>query len=315
MDDVKENRLSMYLKVQTHLTGNLSSYNAITGFTMGVWPEFITNIDNIFTKNAIADLDLTGYAEAKADKRAQLIAAMTTIYNGLAAYGAVNEIKPLLRKVDFSASEINKMRDSELYTNAKILQSIPDEIDNEAGLVPFQVNNTTKTALQTQSDQYLVLIQQPQDQAGQRSQAIIEIDAIFQKMDILLKDKLDFIAAVLAGINPTVYGLYQQARVIDDTGASTPPTYIGEVNPGEIVQIASLVYNANRSFRMKNEGTDSLKFGLSDDGLTIILPGVTVTGGNQSTRLSSTLAPTGGHLLVENIGVVAGSFKVWVEEG
>lgn len=314
MDDNKENRLSMFLKVKSHLAGNVASYNPITGFPE-LYSEYQTKINQIFTLNILAETDTTGYAEAKADKRQQLIDAMTTVYRGMAGYAASIGNKQILRKVDITNSELIRMRDTELYTASKLLIEIPTNINDYAILEPFHVTATSVNDLTSISDQYLALLPSPAEQAGKKSEALIEIDTIFKRIDTLLGDKLDYMAASLAVQFSTVYGNYQQVRVIDDTGASTPATHTGTVNAGEMLLIAAYVYSPIRSFRFKNEGTEPLNFGLGNDIITILPPGVIVAPNAQSTRLSSNLAPSGDNLLVQNTGIAPANFKIWVEEG
>ncbi len=89
--------------------------------------------------------------------------------------------------------------------------------------------------------------------------------------------------------------------MIDDNASGTGDPDVTEViEAGGLESIFEIDYLAGRSFQLKNKGTVDLSWGLSDADNAATNPLLSIAAGASSTKLSSTLAPSGKFLLVKN---------------
>jgi hypothetical protein len=132
----------------------------------------------------------------------------------------------------------------------------------------------------------------------------------------LLRNKLDKAMKIFNSIDPVLYDTYTIVRKIDDTGAHSEPDYDGFVGPGLTEVIVNLPYDPDRTFEVKNTGTEPFEFSLSTSETVMEGEIVTVEPGQERQRQSSNLNPNAmAHfLLLQNNAVVSAGFEVRIQD-
>jgi hypothetical protein len=234
---------------------------------------------------------------------------------GVVAFTAVTDDFKTIEKCDATPSQIDYMRDSEFFTYAKLVLNEVTPV--MASLVPFGVVAADLTAANTAANNYLKVIQAPQNQINERGTSKKALVILFEETAALLDKKLDKVMGVFITTNPNLYNAYVGSRGIDDTGSATEPDYEQVCNANAVALIVELPYLTSRSFKFANTGTVPLSFALSATAGLLEGTVLALEPGAKSTRSTNNLNqnPLASKLHVRNADlVVGGSFKVWVME-
>lgn len=305
----------MYEKVQAFLDLHSSDTASIPAVAT-LKNQLDSHVDEIHNLAIVVDADLSGHTVDKQARRSELKAAGLKVSTAVVAYAALNGINKLLEKCDESPSQMDYMRDNDFYTYCRTISTEATPII--ANLADFGCLPADLSTLDTASQAFLEIIQDPRVQINERSNAANSLELEFDETDELLKSKLDKVMTVFISINPALYNAYKGARSIDDDGGGiTAPDYDLSVAPNEILLIANLPYLAGREFKFKNTGSDKLLFGLSTN--PDLLEGgtpVEVLAGETVQRLSSNLHSdeAANNLMVQNTSTSTQSFKVFINE-
>ena len=202
MNDVLENKLSMYQKVQGYLTlhaADLSTVAAIATLQTELDTEVVTLQDYAVQ----SDADMSGHTVDKQNSRSLLKAALLKVSTAVVAHASINNINKLLEKCDETPSQLDYMRDNDFYTYCKTVSSEATPI--VADLAPYNVVAADISALDTAAANFLTLIQDPRLQINERANALNNLHEQFDVIDSLLKNKLDKVMAVFISLNESLY--------------------------------------------------------------------------------------------------------------
>jgi hypothetical protein len=158
------------------------------------------------------------------------------------------------------------------------------------------------------------IIQNPADQRAESAAAGIEVDRKIVEID----SKLRLIDGIMDGIAedyPLLYSQYGFDRRIDNnaSGIGTPDV-VEVIEDGSIEVIYDVPYLASRSFKLKNNGSLPVQWGLSTSATAFSNPSFTLDGGSTSNLLSSSLASDGNFLLVNNLQSVDITVELTIDE-
>ena len=314
MNNVFENRLSMYQKVNGYLALHASETNSIAAIAT-LKTQLDANINAILSLAAIADADVTGTTVDKQNKRMAAKTALLKVSTACVAHASMNNLIKLKEKCDLTPNSIDYLRDNDFYAYCKTVSTEANAV--VAALAPFGVLPANITALDTAANAFFASIQDPRIQINEASKARLEYETKFQETSDLINLKLDNVMTVFISSNPSLYNGYLGARSIDDTGAQSDPDYAGDAAPAATTLIVKLPYLASRTFTFKNTGTVPLTFSLEEDGGTAAGIPVTVSPGGSAQRITKNL---NGNMHAESLQVrntdagVSGLYEVRITE-
>lgn len=312
MDRHSEDKLSSHLKVRQFFIDNLADCAAIVPIISTLHSDFSAILQQILDTKEDADLDITGYTEDKKQKRIVLETSCLKVAKSLALYAQMNNLSSLKEKINFTASDLTRMRDTEIYTTACKIDELLFPYQAQIGQYGITLNDITQ--LVTDTKNFFDVIQSPKYKIGERVSLNVNLSTYMGNMDALLREKMD-VAMTIVGINnSTLQSQYLSARAIDNTGTTSGiKVYSDSINANSNRTVADITYNPDLTFTFQNKGNTTLLFGLSVDGANFTGTSITVQPLDTLTRDASDLATEGVYLLVQNIGANAGSYIVEVD--
>lgn len=313
MNNVFENKLSMYQKVQAFLTLHTTDTASIAAVAT-LKTEFDLLVTKILSSAGVSSIDITGYAVLKNNKRIETTKALLKVSTAYTAWARMNNKPQEAEKTDYTPAMLNSMRDNDFYTYSQQVHLLVSGTPI-ATFTPFGLVVADVTSLNTKNTEFLALIQEPRLRIGERSAEFSNLERLFEQADELLKLKLDNVMPIFQVNNPTLYAAYTNARGIDDTGAVTAADYSGTVAISTISTIAIIPYMASRTFYIKNTGSTSFIFGLSTNTSTLEGTPASINPGSEIQRLSSNLGSSGDNILINNTDTTLGaSYEIRIIE-
>lgn len=312
MDRHSEDKLSAYLKVRQFFIDNLANCAAIVPVLNTIHADFLLALQNLLDTKEDADLDITGYTEDKKKKRATLEIACIKIAKSLSLYAQINELISLKEKVNFTASEFTRMRDTEIYTTARKIEELVQPYQIDMG--NYGISNADISQFAVYIKSFFDVIQAPKYKIGERASLNHNLSSYMSHMDTLLREQMDVAMAIVGISNSALQEQYLSARSIDDTsGGSGIRTHSDSVEAQSTRTVTDLSYQPDLTFTFQNKGNTNLVFGLSTDGTTFVGTSIAVNPSDTLTRDASDLAPEGVYLLVQNMGNNIGYYAVIVD--
>ncbi|MEP6685555.1 MAG: hypothetical protein ABJB22_02155 [Verrucomicrobiota bacterium] len=220
MNDLQENKLSMYRTVQTVLNNNQAEFSdvAALGTQQTAFSDSIGMIDSL---GQAQQSDTSGVTIDKANFSQQMMDKALQVAGGLMAFASVGKDTSLQKKAEVNKSTFNRARDEE---RDQIAQEIHDLANaNLAALASYGITAATLTALQTRIDAYKLGAAGPQVAKAQRSSLTELLDQEFDRADMILGDRIDGLVEQFNGSGTTFYNDYKNARKIIGTGSKQKP--------------------------------------------------------------------------------------------
>lgn len=299
MNATQENKVSMFYKVKTFTDAHSAGFSS---------PQIDTTVTNFDT--ALVELGeyeqeasevITGYAAQKNQRRIDLRDLALGASGALVAFYIVTNNKPNQDKYRMTKSMLDALRDTEfLYKCQRLGEALTDA---GATLAQYGYSAGQLSDYNTALNNYKLAVENPGDQRSEGKAYGIAVDDKIREIDVIL-ELLDALMAAQNLVYPILYQQYLADRLIDDnaTGGGTPPDITVTIAANSFQNVLTVSYLASRSFKAKNlSNSDALSWGLSQSptefsGLSFILNPDSI-----STRLSSTLAPSGvGDILLFN---------------
>jgi hypothetical protein len=221
MTSEQEDKYGMYLKVDLLLVTYATelSFNPNIALTR---TALNTLINAIAQADSTATRDITGYTVAKNQHRSQQVALFKKVRAGMMGYLTGNpDVKKRLI-VDFSDSDIDKFRDTELYM--KTDQVLDIALPVKTLLVPYGVADTDVEALDTLNAAWLMTEPTSRQEIGVNKAARKDVSRFMEQADMLITETLDNYLKVVQYNNPNLYDQYLTARMIDDSGGQSDST-------------------------------------------------------------------------------------------
>jgi hypothetical protein len=209
MNTRQENKLSMYVSVQSLLEGNQTVWQTLPAFG-SAFTAFKGSIQRINSLEQSRQTGTRGVTAAKQAAREGMASAALIVAGAVRAYASKNNDQELLAKVDFTSSNILRGRDTEAAT---ICQGIHDSANGVvANLADFGVDAAGLTALQGKIDAYSAVLGSPRSRASTHRAAAGLKDDEFTAADRVLEEQLDGLVENFRVSQPSFYEAYQAAR-------------------------------------------------------------------------------------------------------
>lgn len=293
-----ENKVSMYHKVREFFSNHLAALEATApalGAQVAEYEAQLTRLDQLLTK---AGESPQGYTAQKQTNRAAMSNLAMTVSGATYAYAKVNNDEPLAAKADLKRSYLDQMRDTDALYACERLLALTTPL--AAAIAPFGASAQHLEDFALAIDTYKTTIQEPADQRGAIKSANQEAERQLPVVDA----KLDVVDAIMQAISPShslLYNQYRADRLIDDNASGiSDPDVTQIIGANTLRAILNEPYQASRKFRLVNNGTVEILWGLSSSDTEVTHPLVKLAPDASSTLLSSTLAPDGNFLLVKN---------------
>jgi hypothetical protein len=213
LDRKQETRLNMYGVVIMRCDNNEVIVNTNLAFKNG-FADFKVIAGNIATQAQAAGAVITGIAMDKGVSAADLCALAARNAGLIYAYAAKTGNNTLRQAVDFSKSDLQRLKDAEL---APVCQNIHDAgVANLAALGDYGVTAAKLAEFQTAINGYLAQIAAPRDAIVDRKVTKANIVELFKQGDFILREVLDKLIEDFADDNPDFVKQYKSARIIID---------------------------------------------------------------------------------------------------
>ena len=309
MNARNEDKLSMYEKVRLFLKDHLQQIGDFIPSVIDVKIEFNTQLDALMEIIANAGSQTTGYTLIKENARKELEQSMVRIIRGLKAVAVDNNLFDLKAKAEYSRSEIERLRDSDIYTTGIRIAKLAEE--HRSSLSNYSISFDHIIHLKNLNAAFFEVIQLPKDKIGERASYNKLIDTKLNQIDKILRDKLDTYMSIIEFDEETLYSQYRSSRNIDSSrGLGSTKTYKNSIAEGLFAVIVHQDYDADRSYTFTNKGNADLIFGLSMNGKTISGVSLPLSPGDEASRDASDLNGEGDFLIVINNGKGEGVYEV-----
>lgn len=304
-----EDKLSMYEKTNLFVKDHIDEISAVVKRAVIEKANFEEALNELMYIIANAGGQTTGYTQIKENARFLLERSMLKIMRALKAFAIDENLFDLKAKNDYSRTDVERLRDSDLFTTALRIYGLAN--DNEAGIANYSITHDNISKLDTYAKSFFEVIQLPKDKIGERSSYNKLIELKMAEIDTILYDKFDNYLSLIEFDNVQLYAQYRSARSIDNSrGTSSSKQYSGTVAAGLTVMVVQQDYDQDRSYTFFNKGNADLQIGLSTDGVSINSSSVTLQPGDEISRDASDLNSEGNYLLVQNMGSIDGKYEI-----
>lgn len=301
MNDKRENKFSRNLKVETYLN-NHEAELVVAAPALAIYAtQYRAKNVELTGYGMISNVDITGSSEEKTMLRNEMRDLAVSISGALNSYYLSIKKPKAAKEVYLTKSELDRARDSDVYMECKwILEKAQA---NSAPIIPFGATALKVTALSDAIDAYYAMIQDPQDERGNKSSAMEDFDrAMSESEDIL--EVIKGIMTMLKLDFPSLHSQFLSAIAIDDNvGGGSPlvPDFETTLLPGAYITAVTLPYSESRSFRAKNLSNEwVIQWGLSnvEGAFTNVVQ--VLNFNSESTKSSATLGGSGDFLIFYN---------------
>lgn len=215
MNDIVENRLSMFKALKKVLDDNNGIWSGLAAYVTAV-ADFFAKIVEIEQVGAVQESDTKGVTEDKTNYREVLEEQAYRIASATVAYAVDNNDAILKEKVNYPRSAMTRARDTELV---EIVDVIYDAVNPVAGsLAGYGVVPGDLTAMQNARDDFNNRVGAPRAAISTRKTATGDLEVISRETMDLLEERLDKLTENFRDSDPDFYQTYHNARLIEDRG-------------------------------------------------------------------------------------------------
>lgn len=318
MDAIEENRFSALIKVQTFLAEKATD---LAGVTQIATEKLVLDsyIDGIVLNDGIATADTTGYAIAKTNARVALTTSALRMTRAAKAFAIDTNDSILLKRADYTKSELDKKRDTELHvTCQQISDFVTPLVPSLAGYLVLPAH---LTVLNTNIGTYYTTLPQPGGQTDQKVVAGRNVAELMSKAYGMLSTKMDAYLDLYIDDFPDLVELYYLARAIDDNtggggggggGGTEPQEFSGTVLAMNSTTVGPIVYSASANIKLASNDPVSLTFQLMN-GAVPAGPPVSVPPSTVVEIPLSDMGAAGDSIMVSNSSPMPGAYSISIQ--
>lgn len=215
MTNTQENKLAMYQTVLTVCDGDTAAWSGLAAFGTNL-AAFRSLADTISALATAQTAGRDGVTKAKGLATEGLLDQTMVVAGALGAYAVVTGKAELEGKVDFSRTELAKLRDDLIDDWAEEVLNLAES--NLAELAGYGVAQATLDALDARIGAYRALVQAPRAATVIVKSTTHAIVDTFAQADRVLKGVLDRLALQFKEGAPAFHASYTNARIIVDRG-------------------------------------------------------------------------------------------------
>ena len=209
------NKLVMYHAVQSHLDRNKSMWTSVPAMatTINDFELLLAEIENYIQ---LTSGNKKGIAQQKATQQGLVIAHAYELSSLLYAMAIKKNDAILAAKVDFTETDLLKMRDDNLVTTCRNILEFATE--HLAGLIAYEVTSDELIVLKEEINRFAENLTTGRVSVSERKAANEKLKIVFLQVDALLKKQLDRIMVRYRKTEPDFYTTYQNLRRIINYG-------------------------------------------------------------------------------------------------
>ena len=215
MTATQNNKLNSYQAVDPVLEDHETTWQALPAFAEAV-TEFRDVIPEI---NGLAQVQANGLGAVEEKQAAfdDMVGAADEVAAATHAYAVKAEDHELAARVDYSRSDIESGRGSEVVTRCRDIHSAATA--NLASLADYGVTAAKLSALKKKTDTFEGLQPKPRQRIAKRKSATQTLPQRFTTADVILGDRLDKLALQFKDTASDFYNEYHAARsIVDNPG-------------------------------------------------------------------------------------------------
>lgn len=217
MNNLQENRLSMYLAVRDFLISNSGITKGLPNFET-IFSELQNKISEIQSIAEIQKSDTKGFAKQKQQLREKLINLTLDTAHKLNAFAMFSSDTKLQSEVRMTRSKLNKAADTGLRDYAQIIHDKAQA--NLETLTGYGVTAETQKELLATISDYNASIAGPRVARTETAQATKKLTILFENTDLILEN-IDAAIGILKISQPGFYNGFKTARRIVITGSGS----------------------------------------------------------------------------------------------
>lgn len=302
MNDHQEDKNTMYLTVEDHLSTHASDYASHPKIAPALI-QLSDYIVQISAADGIAISNTTGVAEDKQEERVDLENISYKVANALNSYARNTGNRHLEKISKYTLSDFRAMRDSDINTVASLLHGEATPII--ALLADDRLTPADLVQLESERTEFLVMLAKPRHAQIEKTVAGSDVDRLMAKTDLLLKD-IDGYVETYRFENESLWQEYNLARAIVDSGGGggtpggggSPVVFSGSVPAMNSVDEGPVVYNASTPVILENTGGVNLGFQLILGGFGP--PALNVAPASTVNTTLGAMAPNGDTIRINN---------------
>jgi len=214
---------------QQAMLESVATFLGLRATDLAVNPVIATNaatlttiLQSIRDLKQVQDKTTKGATRSKSELETAIINGIFKIGAALKAYATEAKNYELLTVATFSESSIKHLRDSNLADKARTIAEAAAPVVGKLNI--YMVTPDDVTALSNTIPAYLQALPGSRGVLVQTKQSTADIQAKLDEGRQLLKEKLDVHMQPYKATNPTLYGEYQNARIIVDKAGTQKPT-------------------------------------------------------------------------------------------
>jgi len=209
------NKLVMYHAVQSHLDQNKSVWTSFPAMVTTI-SDFELLLAEVETYRQLTHENKKGIAQLKAAQQALVIAHAYEFSSLLYAMAITKNDAILAAKVDYTETDLLKMRDDHLVTTCRNIVEFATE--HLAELIAYQVSGDELIVLKEEINRFAENLTTGRVSVSERKAANEKMRIVFLQVDALLKKQLDRIMVRYRKTEPDFYAKYQNLRRIVNYG-------------------------------------------------------------------------------------------------
>ncbi len=215
MKKTQKNKMAMNLSTQEACERQMTIIRAIPAF-LEVYQTFNQRLERLEELFRIQDMKTTGITQAKNDLKISMARTAEGIINGIRFFAANTDNKTLLDKVHYPFCEIAYIRDFMALHRCIIVRNLTEE--HIESLDRYGISAADLKDFQIKIAAFEETMVKPRDMRAMKKTATIELTALFQEIDYILKFKMDLMVKRLRESHPQFYNEYFSARMIINSG-------------------------------------------------------------------------------------------------
>ena len=222
MDDVIEDRLSMFEKVATFLNANSAALSATPIIGSSIQPGITNLISLILTEAGDAGAPTTGQTEAKQNMRTEVETKGLALAGAGYAYFTIAVADTNKRSLcRFTKTDLMGKRDNDLFADLRKMHQTVDPV--KTLLAPYGFTGGQVDDYGDLLNDFLAEIQKPRTAIAARSASNSQLVRLMDDLSEMLAEQLDPVMLFYSLNDTELYDYYRGVRGIDQSGGGTQP--------------------------------------------------------------------------------------------
>ncbi len=209
----QEAKLNMYEVVAVTLDANSAITAANAALTAAI-VEFKAFIAQIMAAAQTSSAVLTGIAADKKATKNSVSQTAAVIAGQIFAFAAKNGNNTLKQAVNFSATDLRRVKDGEFVPRCQTIHNLG--VEHKTALADYGITDAKLADLQTAIDDYAQSVPKPRAAITDRATVKANIKQYFRQADTLLAEQVDKLVETFSKESPDFVATYRNARVIID---------------------------------------------------------------------------------------------------